>query len=296
MKKVIIITIFCLCFSIMLTSCSTAKNSQHSIIALEIGGSADSADGGVHSSEYPLWSPESLTRHADSTAPDTLTVEFDGVSYEGRYLYSAANGFNTYQTHYYEADNADFAVNAESMELETLLLFPDVPEPYGLSAGECKDIAVKAASEFIDVNEYELKINPGEYYHGYHFIRCIDGIETCDRLSVGIAVTGELATLSLNSVNVFQNIPQALSGETEEKTNVLQSQNALEVLEEKISQIYQNTDNIYYEIAGKTLVVLDDNELGMVYAVDVSIVSEADKDNNYSVGGSRLNILVKENV
>ena len=129
--------------------------------------------------------------------------------------------------------------------------------------------------------------------HAYHYTKTIDGIETSDRLSIGISTSGDIATFSNFTNNGFNKTDKMQNSmEISNKIEKFTSVDTSKKLEEKISSIYENYAS--YNIFNKRLLKLENNKLGMVYTVDIEFEPVPAENNTFDVMSARIELLVCE--
>lgn len=250
------------------------------LVALNVGGGSDSANGIGYPSECEFWSGEKQTRFQDDSAPRTRTVSFNGNTYTGTYQYSIVQIPDIYQTDYYALQNGKFAVYHATGKLSLLSIYgKDSGE---MTADDCFEHALEAAMQIADVSEYVLTVIPTETLHWYRFERYIGDIQTAERISIGVTTTGEITQLVCVQLGAFDSV---LSSDTTVDDIVARSVDALfssqadDVLNTKINQIYGDLNKKYpdsspslsYEVTNSLLVALPDGTLGLLQTVSADV-------------------------
>ncbi|MCD7783732.1 MAG: hypothetical protein LUI15_07605 [Firmicutes bacterium] len=247
------------------------------IAAFELDGSYDDGDTGVHSSDYSLWSDENTSRYANLSAPETYTVTFDGTEYEGEYLYSYIYGYNTYTSDYYDIDNGKFAVNAQSGEIVYMQRFYDGDDNENAcvyTVEQCTEIATSFAEEYIDVDEYEIKIIETSLFTGCYFIKTIDGIESWDQIGVVVSkVVGKVELFMCGMLSSYD-ASTASTASLTDSVSALTSENATSALETKLDAIYGEYES--YEVQNRILAKLASGDVCLISYVSVE-VNEGDE-------------------
>ena len=219
--------------------------------------------------EYEPWGLEYEKEYEDPNAPKTMTIEFDGKQYSGSYKYTKRMTFATYRSAYYKNANCWFVVDPENGELQEFGLYKpgDLGEK---TLEECRPIAEALANKYINTEDYQLIMNTDERsVNTYVYTKYIDGVETCARLSIVTDLNGDIkyfgrlmtdeveAAIKKDEIGVRERIKNLCSADSEK------------TVEEKIDSIYTDTKNFTKEITNKTIVVLDDDSIGVVYSVRV---------------------------
>ncbi|MCD7943966.1 MAG: hypothetical protein LUH43_03635 [Clostridia bacterium] len=248
------------------------------IAAFELGiAFDDGGDNGVHSSDYSLWSNENTSRYANLSAPETYTVTFDGTEYEGEYLYSYIYGYNTYVSDYYDIDNGKFAVNAQSGEIVYMQRFYDGDDNENAcvyTVEQCTEIATSFAEEYIDVDEYEIKIIETSLFTGCYFIKTIDGIESWDQIGVVVSkVVGKVELFMCGMLSSYD-ASTASTASLTDSVSALTSENATSALETKLDAIYGEYKS--YEVQNRILAKLASGDVCLISYVSVE-VNEGDE-------------------
>lgn len=295
MKKIIIILIAAIVAITPLLGCSSEDKSNinfaDTMVAYEIMSSADIYDGGIHVDEYPQWSCEKSNMFQDPLAEEVTAVEFEGREYSGKYWYSVVEPYNNYQSDYYEIPGGWYSINAENGKLLSLVL-PN-SEKGEKTIDDCKDKAISIAELFIDVEKYKLTTTEGEYVNAYYFRRFFEGYGTCALLAVGIGTDGSLVTFGRMMTDEMEQLLSEKDEEQIRKTlDKLCSEDGASVVEKKVRTIYDAIAD--YEVIDRTMTILDDGSIGVVYSVDVNFNDKADGEKEgEGITGSRIDILLK---
>ncbi|MBR2914922.1 MAG: hypothetical protein IKC06_03865 [Clostridia bacterium] len=263
MKRILLVV-----FSLILILCSCESNS--SIKALEIGGVADSADGGNHKSEYVPWSAENLNVYSDNKVIKTATITFNGNTYNCVYDYTVMKIYSKSAVHKYKTSDAWFELNSESGEI---MSYTNLNLGNGtLKQNECKDISDNIADDYVDISACDVTITEKDDRYTFNYKISIAGVETSEYVRISVGKNGELKYFSKNMLGVFS------ESETTINKRILElvSEQAIGVLEEKINSIYINFDS--YVIKSKIATELEDGSVAVVYTVDVNFSEETSND------------------
>lgn len=263
MKRILLVV-----FSLILILCSCESNS--SIKALEIGGVADSADGGNHKSEYVPWSAENLNVYSDNKVIKTATITFNGNTYNCVYDYTVMKIYSKSAVHKYKTSDAWFELNSESGEI---MSYTNLGLGNGaLKQNECKDISDNIADDYVDISACDVTITEKDDRYTFNYKISIAGVETSEYVRISVGKNGELKYFSKNMLGVFS------ESETTINKRILElvSEQAIGVLEEKINSIYINFDS--YVIKSKIATELEDGSVAVVYTVDVNFSEETSND------------------
>ncbi len=262
MKKIHLALSFVLiALAVMSVAGCGTKNNEEAYVALEIG-SFDAADGGKHASEFELWSAENQNSHQDSAAPETISVTFNGKTYNGSYLRSYTTPPNLYASHRYKADGAFFTINGDTNELSTIL---PAWEPLMLaskSREECCAMADAIVANYIDIADYKLEITESSIHsnviYDFHYYREVSGYRTADSLNISIDGNGNVVYFGMQMIGSFKDI-EAVS--VEEK-------NITKALDTKIRSIYQEkSDHKGYSVNHVQLVRIPDGYCALLYII-----------------------------
>lgn len=263
MKKILLVV-----FSLILILCSCESNS--SIKALEIGGVADSADGGNHKSEYVPWSAENLNVYSDNKVIKTATITFNGNTYNCVYDYTVMKIYSKSAVHKYKTSDAWFELNSESGEI---MSYTNLGSGNGtLKQNECKDISDNLADDYVDISACDVTITEKDDRYTFNYKISIAGVETSEYVRISVGKNGELKYFSKNMLGVFSESETTIN----ERILELVSEQAIGVLEEKINSIYINFDS--YVIKSKIATELEDGSVAVVYTVDVNFSEETSND------------------
>lgn len=279
-------TIFCIMISALLfgllCSCSSPNTSAKRYVAWEVGG-YDDTDGGVHSSEFSIWSSEKLNYHQDAAAPAEITVSFNGKSYTGSYQRSAVFIPDTYLSHRYKGDNVFFRINAETGELVGIQFVREKAEKATISEDECRIIAEAIADDYIDLSQYQVEVDINEinenFLYGCSFYRVVDGFKMADGLTVVVDGNGNVSSFGSTMLGSFSTVDSV----------ELDQNNAILSVEAKLNSIYGDVENrTGYEVTDIVPVKLEDGSCAWLYTI-----KNLFEDGAHSYG-SLVQLLVKE--
>lgn len=249
----------------MLSGCGSAGKQTiqfDHFTALQVG-SFDTIDGGTHISEYPIWSPEKLNYHQDSSAAQSATVTFNGSTYSGTYRKTAAHIPNTYVSHQYKGDGIYFEINATTGELSSISFIYEPAAKATLDKAACKKIADNIADDYIVLSDYTVDTSTGQISNNtlytFTYYREVAGYKTSDSLTISIDGNGNVSSFGVRMLNAFDNV----------KKVVLNEDNAKAAIETKLNAIYQNVQTRKgYDVKDVTLVKLADGSCAFLYTVN----------------------------
>lgn len=281
MRFVVLLTLICTAMCSCHDNVDVAIEPDIDYVALEVGG-FDASDGGIHSSEYPLWSENQVNSHIDDTAPEETTVSFNGEIHSGTYLRSVTRAPNLYKSHRYKSQNVYFEINANTNELVSYMRACEPQKEATLEEAECKQIADSIAEGYIDLNRYETEITVKPIYNNYIYIfeyyREINEIPTNDRLIISIDGNGNISSFDTSMLHSFDNVNSVK----------LDKDKMMSAIESKIGDIYQTSKNRKgYEIDSIRLVKLEDDATAFFCIINNEFFDENIQYN------SMVSILVK---
>ena len=269
-NNISIFIMFVLVLACTICGCSSGSKQMsiefRSLDAFEIGG-FDDTDGGVHTSDYPLWSSENRSYHQDVSAKQSVSVEFNGVTYSGEYLYSAVWLPNTYLSHKYDGDKMYFEVNADTGALCSIMFAYEPSENATISEADCKKIADAIADDYVSLSDYKVDVTRSEIYDNfictYKYYREVSGYKTSDYLTVSIDGNGGVTSFRTYMLGSFENVGKVSLNKNEEKV----------AIENKLATIYANsTTRKGYTVDNVVLVKLDDDSFGFLYTISNEFV------------------------
>lgn len=267
--KIVICALLC----ISMFSCANEASVNSSIVALEVGGVADSTDGGNHKAEYVPSVTENFGRFKDENAPREFTVTFENVTYTGEYNHSERDMFVNYQKDYYHTDGIFFSVNSETKKL-TSISFRDT-ENGNLTESDCREIADDFVSDYLNLKECIVESNVYSKWYNFFYISSIGDFWTNEVVSISISTDGQICYFEAQMIGEFEKTGISRSN-LEARVKALHSDEAMKVLESKIQSIY--SDYISYEIGDSYVVILEDGSVGISYGVSVTYKSEYSTD------------------
>ncbi len=265
MKKTVALIMAIFIITGAFAGCSGNSNGSDSFVALGL----DTFDGTY--SDYELWSNEMSNWHKEEDAPENITVTFNGVSYTGSYVHSEVLMFNNYMTHNYKTpEGVEFGINADtgavvsySSDLQS--------KPGGKTQEDCARIADEFIGQLVDVSQYTRtctgdEAENGSFYH-FSYMKYISGIETCDRLWIGLSGTGEILFFGSCMAGAIDLGSQDSRSELTKAVEELSSDKALAALSGKAATVFGGDE--HYEISHRYIVILTDGSLAMLYTTYV---------------------------
>lgn len=247
----------------------------------------DTTDGtGASVREYALWSAAACTSHVDETASKTKTVVFEGKQYTGEYSRSMTETYNTYQTDFYSTGQELFCVNAETGELTDIIL-PNNGEG-NMDADACQEIAFNLADKYIDRSEYTLTVSSYETSHGYLFTKYIDGIETNEKLSIGIKKNGKISVFSHSMLGAFPANEEALSAANAQRVTLLADADAKTLAMNKAAEVCPDGEK---KLTDRMWVMLENGQIGMIYTITVT--EKSTNGDTVDIEENAVDVLVK---
>ena len=267
MKKITIL-LACLCIVLLLFSCGSDHSSANLQLAVyEISAGSDSGNTSVEQIGDIPWKTANID--SQSSSPEkTKTIIFDGKTYTGNYIYSSTDRFNTHRSNYYEFDGGHFSVNESTNKMDSIVF--TVLDAGKVSSTDCESEAFRIASQYININDYELSVTSDEFNHGFQFVRYIDGVETGARLSVIISTTGKLHGMNYTMIDELDAyIKEHGRSDMEATVNLFSSKSSKSLVEKIIDENYDN--NAGCSIPSGIRIVSTDGQLGMYYEVKVDL-------------------------
>ena len=277
----------CLCV-LMVTVTAIAYHSKkpaaYTYSGYEISG-LDCNDGGAHADEHPTLNAQSMNYHQDSTAPKTVTVSFNGVTYIGVYRYSYMSETRMYLAHKYKTDDAYFEINAETGELCAWSAIVTQRPAATVTQERCRPVADRIAAQFINVGEYHVRErfieNGDNYFCKYTYYKEIDGLPTSDSIIVSIDGNGKPASLRILSPG---SVNQATARSIDQDA-------ARAAVEQKLTSIYSRNDsNVFHHISLSSVTVLDNGDIALMFTVENEFTNQG------SLKHSAVNILVIQSI
>lgn len=233
-------------------------------------GSFESADGGQHTSEYPLWDPDMLNYHQAATVAKEASVTFNGQTYTGQYDLSSVQIPNTYVSHRYTVQYDDgkviwFSINSATGELASIWFISKDLVIESATEAECRKIADELAKVYIPLSEYCVKTDEQEQSYIYTYYREVNGYPTSDQVHIAVKKNGTIASFGTFMLGAFEGV----------KSISIDENKASEAVEKKMDTIYASTvGDKSFEIKDKQLVKLENEKIAVLYTVDVEIVRD----------------------
>ena len=226
----------------------------------------------------------------NKSAPQNEEFIFNDVTYTGVYEQSIIRKWESYTTNIYvDTNGIEFGFKDNTNQLVLLNLMNKnffETEPYKediINSDEyALDLAKEIAESYINVEEYELIIDKPvtrekikdekKYYITYYtftFAKKINNVYTSDSLAVKITSKGNLASLYVGDVGVFDNIGQ----------KAFSISNITKANEKKIINAYQslNYNVLEQEVDYQRLVVTPEGKLALYSSNKVSVVANKDE-------------------
>lgn len=262
-----ILILMCFCIATSMIGCKKVENK---LSAFGIGVYED----GVVVDDEMLYIPWTNAKEiAKEYIPEEkeISIVYNGKEYHATYKESTIVAYSDYVYYVYVTpDDYYFYINAQTGENEIFINYMcrmDDREP--ISWAECKEISDNLAKEYIDIEtcKFEEKII-GDLGVRYKYTKCLGDLKTGEEIFVEMYNNGTLIQFNRRMTNRF---PDSLlnNPEVQNRINELQSESALEVLDEYLNKTYKNgfPDGYPYEIRDKRLVYTTDGSLAMVYEI-----------------------------
>ena len=222
MMKKLFIFIICLSFCLLLCSCNNAKTIK--LNSFIVGESSTLSVVSVDTKSSCGWWNGS---YENNEAAKSITYTFDGKEYQALYSYSDKFFGNTKDVNVYKSDGVEITFWADSGEFEGIHFHlyrngytdrpkVDSPREYAI------EYAWRIASNYIDVSDYEMTVSeysPNKDNENYDvfFAKVIDGYETPDYIKTHITAQGDMQTLHLGEIGLFDDFDRELP--TKEEVN-----------------------------------------------------------------------------
>lgn len=274
MKRTLIV-ILILCFVIFIPSCNS-KEDHKEIVVLENGFVLDGGSDVLHKTEYPQWSEENTRPHKDNAvASKKKTVTFNGIEYSGTYENSYTEVFCDYHTDFYKCENgSSFAVNRNTGEVCAFEKSADESgEVKVLTEEELKACADSFASKYINTSDYELSTEKSENKSVYIYTKILGGIVTAELMCICVNnQSGEIVKFNSRMLNRFSK--EYIGRKSDELNELLQSAPVL--ADQKLKEVFAESrfPIIEFDKSKRTLCIMHDGQLSIVYSVDVKLRTE----------------------
>lgn len=241
---------------------------------------------------YPFWSHENRAGHLDESAPQTMTITFNGQTYTGTYDETYVRRYATYLEHVYRFENArgyasEFTVHAETDELMYIRF--DSASELKISEEKAEKIAFAVADQYINRDEYILTVEKSDLAIRYHYDKYIGGVKTSEYFIVSVTGEGEILDISKCNLGAFPSEQEKLSAGNLQKFETLSKDIGKKFAIEQAEKICTGyvADKMIEE---KKLVALENGEIGMVYCISMQETLEYDTQ---EVGCGTIELLVK---
>ena len=218
----------------------------------------------------------------------TKRIEFDGIEYEGTYSDSRYMFYNNYLSDFYEFEHGEFSINENNGKLDTILVYNT--EEGDESFEQCKEKAITLASEYINLEEYKVRVEEREWMYTFQFEKTIGGCKAASQVIVSVSTSGEIISFIAESTDEMEAF---LSSEKldsyEEKVRKLTSDEAKAGLDEKIMEVDPNCDE--YNVIDTRVVFLRNGDIGVLYKVEL-LEKEKQENGNTRITGNGAYILL----
>ena len=281
MKKILaVILLFVLIFNIC--GCGTGKYKKYESLII------DNANDGINTKiDTDIWSQGYFVK--ENMADQTISVE--GNNYTGSYKNSIVETMNSYTTDVYCDENfIEFGLRSDTGKLAYVnLMNKDFfnTEPYLEDVSNPKENAIILATEIAakyvdDIKEYTViieepytryKEKDGKNYEITYYIitfaKKINNYFSSDYISVKVTSKGNLASIFMGDIGVFDNI-------TIDFDNITMDQSILS----KVDLTYQDTELtvIQREIKDQKIVVTPEGYVCMYSEVRVNGINASNKE------------------
>ena len=246
-------------------------------------------DEGKHAREYATWSANERRKEKEAgekSAPQSFTVEFNGVNYTGEFGYASKIVPFNYITYNYSCTGKfSFEIKAKTKEL-TGFSFIERPDPgETLDETKCREIADEFASKYIDISKYKVdsEINIENNNCTFSYDRVVSGLATSEGLFVTVDGNGNIVYFYTRMLHDFDNVVAVEYDENK----------IFDAIDAKIAKIYKGVDNYerYTVLDNYCLVKLEDGRFAIMY----NLVCEFEKvftETGYSIPATPVRILV----
>ena len=161
----------------------------------------------------------SADRYEDEAAPREATVEFEGQTYTGAYLYTEhLRGF-VYPTHRYEGDTAFFEINNGELRYWGL----NHPADWGegdMTAEQCRPTADAFAARYLSLNDYQVSVTDSKKWYTFSYTHAIEGYQVFDSLSVSVSKSGRIIFFGTINLGSFADVASVKVDPDEIKTAI----------------------------------------------------------------------------
>ena len=181
------------------------------------------------------WWSQRITNN--DVSPDVITYTYDGKEYQALYSYSDKFFGNTKDVNVYKSDGVEITFWADSGEFEGIHFHlyrngytdrpkVDSPREYAI------EYAWRIASNYIDVSDYEMTVSeysPNKDNENYDvfFAKVIDGYETPDYIKTHITAQGDMQTLHLGEIGLFDDFDRELPTKEEINESIIATLDAI---------------------------------------------------------------------
>lgn len=267
----IFVLLFVFLFSThLMISCNEERNeesqsAEESVIGYLVmrAGGADGNTTEGKMKEYSFWSSANVASTQDPSAPETVTISFNGKQYVGTYSRSMIRKPNTYVSHRYKSDEVIFEIHGETGALTNLIFLSELAQVGTLGESDCRAIADEIAKEYLELEMYEVERTDLSYHnnmvYSYTYYRSINGLKSSDRLTVTVCADGSISSFGVTMLGAFSRIPRFAINDKE----------IIATIEKELVAEYGEVPE--YEIKGKPIaVVLDDGDFAYFYSIRVN--------------------------
>ena len=283
LKSLVLIMIFS-CSLLLLFGCSEKKDaeSQYEPFIIDVVNDVTNIK-----PELTMWNQEYFEREDVDKEKE---VSFDDRTYKGKYTKSIIRKGESYTTDIYTDDKGvkiGFKENTDKLVLLNLMnneFFDKEPFKDDIKNAEqsALSLAKNIASKYVNVNEYEIlqeepvtrEKNKDEmkYYITYYtftFVKKVNDVYSSDYLSVKITSKGNLASLYIGDLNVFDN----------EKKIDFSVEDINKVNSEKILDTYKSLGHEVLEqsISYQRLVITPEGKLALYSGIDIKLKLNGDE-------------------
>ena len=280
MKKSIII-LLSLVLSLSAFSCTHKKEYR----VLEAGGYDESSDAN-HQAEIVLYATDLIQKEGVASE---ITTQINGKEYTLHYIGSYEQ--NIYQSdtdRYSFQENTDFVlvgINRKTGKKDSFTWYiKDYFDRKGDSAVDrdgCYRIAKEYLEQYTDADSYELlneryrEIPEYKGLYCFEFVRMKNGLQTSDRASIDVSVSGDVVSCIFSCLGEMKNIKVPSKSEMETIEQAVAA---------KLDQIYTLSDEFSYrhETQTVTLAKLKDGKRALIYDINVTKQSGDGETTYYS--------------
>ena len=275
------VLVICIVLSIIFVGCNNKK-----LTACFVKGENDNSTNSVSANETDLWVTKNREYYTDKKILETVSVEFEGKTYTGKYSYSNVRFLTNYLTDNYVFEGGQFQIDAATGEFTAIAINWPLSKEKKITIEEGEKIAVSIVEKYVDTSEYSLYKYETEYNYQYAFQKMLNGVKTSEKIGVTLTFDGRVYSFAKIMLNAFPKSTEKTA--YTERIDMLTNTEALKLVSDTVSQKYPAITeySAHWSITDKWIVLDENDKMCILYKVEIE--DTYDKNTVDEYGGLKM--------